>query len=551
MLGVMVHSKSMKPNVPSVEKLIGSTSARSRLTIPQLNELLEKLNSLAVGLGSAPDLPPNPAEFAVEFSHGVWHHALHLDFISRHLVDMEKRDLRRLLVSLGPRHGKSLLIDVYLPAWWLARHPKDKIILVGYNETFARDWGAKVRDLIIEYGDVLNLRINPDKVAANNWELTTGGGMICVGYGGSLMGKGADLMILDDVVKSAEEAESQVYRDKMWEWFQSSALTRLQPKGVIVGVMTRWHQDDLFGRILDNYADQWTTINIPSLAEANDPLGRAVGDPLWPEFHSDDPDYQIRKSSMSPFWWSALHQGRPTPEGGGLLKRDWWQYYNSLPEEPDQWLQSWDLALKDQEVNDFSVGQVWCRKNADIFLVDSIRGHFHIGEVIWHMKNFARKYPKAIMKLVEDTAMGPALKQTITHDVPGVVPVPVKNTAKRSRVEAAVPFVMAHNVHLPQKDDNTKDRWVWEFVEECAQFPKGAYDDQVDTFTQAVAFLQPEGWRSLRRAERDKLPDAPKPVEVRTASFRRWVQKKKRTAVRRHHEDQTRGSIRPGQPPRW
>ncbi len=541
----------MKPRVPPVEELIDDSVARSKLTIPQLNELLAKLNALTVGLGAAPDLPASPAEFAVKYSHGQWKHALHLDFISKRLVQMEQRELRRMLVSLGPRHGKSLLIDTYLPAWWLSKHPRDKIILCGYNETFARQWGADCRDLIIEYGGELNLRIHPDRTAANDWQLTSGGGMICVGYGGSLMGKGANLMILDDVVKSAEEADSEVYRDKMWEWFQSSALTRLQPGGVIVGVMTRWHQDDLFGRIIDNYGDQWEIVNIPSLAEENDPLGRSVGEPLWPEFHTDDPDYSIRKNSMSPYWWSALHQGRPTPEGGGLLKRDWWKYYHSLPEQPDQWIQSWDLALKDQEINDYSVGQVWCRKGADLFFVDQIRGHFNMADVIWHMKNFAVKYPSAVAKLVEDTAMGPALKQTITHDVPGVIPVPIKNTAKRSRVEASVPLVMAGNVFLPQRDDNTKERWVWEFVEECAQFPKAAYDDQVDAFTQAVAWLQPEGWRDLRRAAKDVLPPPPIPREIRTEPLRKWAKKGLRQAAQRHQAEQARGSVIRRQAPRW
>ncbi|MCP4900234.1 MAG: phage terminase large subunit [bacterium] len=549
----MVRLSLMKRGGPSVEELISDPSARSKLTIPQLNELLQKLNSLAVGLGAAPDLPPTPAEFAVKFSHGVWKHAKHLDFISNHLVDMEERKLRKLLVSLGPRHGKSLLIDTYFPAWWLSRHPRDKIMLVGYNQTFARQWGADVRDLIIEYGDELNLRINPDRTAAEEWQLTTGGGMLAVGYGGALMGKGADVMILDDVVKSAEEAESEVYRDKMWDWFQSSALTRLQPGGVIVGVMTRWHQDDLFGRILDNYGNQWTSINIPSLAEKDDPLGRDVGEPLWPEFHTDDPTYEIRKGSMSPFWWSALHQGRPTPEGGGILKRDWWQHYYSLPEETDQqhWIQTWDLALKDKESNDYSVGQVWCRDKADIFLVDQIRGHFNMGEVIWHMKNFAMKYPKAVAKIVEDTAMGPALKSTITHEVPGVIPIPVRNASKRSRVEAAVPFCQGHNVYLPQRDDNTKEKWVWEFVEECAAFPKGANDDQVDAFTQAVAYLQPEGWRDLRRAEKEKLPPAPEAVEIRTQHFRKWARKGLKQATRKHQEEHQRGSVLKQQSPRW
>ncbi|NIN66121.1 MAG: phage terminase large subunit [Anaerolineae bacterium] len=535
-----------------LDELIHNREARAKLTTPQLNDLLAQLDKALRGTGGVKDLPATPADFAVKYSRGSWMHALHLDYISDRLVKMEKRELRRMLVSLGPRHGKSLMIDRYLPAWWLAKHPKDKIILCGYNQTFARQWGADVRDLILEFGEELNLQVNPDRTAADDWQLTTGGGMISVGYGGSLMGKGADLMILDDVVKSAEEADSEVYREKMWEWFQSSALTRLQPNGVIIGVMTRWHQDDLFGRIIDNYGDQWEIVNIPSLAEENDPLGRAVGEPLWPQFHTDDPTYEIRKNSMSPYWWSALHQGRPTPEGGGLLKRAWWKSYHSLPEQPQQWIQTWDLALKDNETNDYSVGQVWCRKGADCFLVNQVRGHFHIGEVIWHMKNFAVKYPEAVAKLVEDSAMGPALKATLTHEVPGIIPIPVKNASKKARVEAVVPYVMAGNVYLPERVDGTRERWVWDFIEECAQFPKAAFDDQVDCFTQGVTFIQPTGWSEMRKAARDVVPDAPTAKEIRGKDFFKWVRKGKKSVTKTHQELEQRRSIIPLQrTPRW
>lgn len=532
---------------PSFEELLTNKKARARLTLPQLNDFYQRLNALTVGMGRPVDLPANPAEFAVQYSRGVWRHAAHLDYLSKHLVKLEQRGVKRILVSMPPRHGKSLLIDTYFPAWWLALHPADRVVLIGYNETFARKWGADVRDLIIEHSEKLNLQVNPERTAADDWQLTSGGGMLCVGYGGSLMGKGADLMILDDVVKSAEEAESEVFRDKIWEWFQSTALTRLQPNAVIIGVMTRWHQDDLFGRILENQGDRWEVINIPSIAEANDPLGRAVGEPLWPEFHTDDPTYEIRKNSMSPYWWSALHQGRPTPEGGGLLKRDWFRFYQSLPQEPDQWIQSWDLSLKDKESNDYSVGQVWLRKGPDLYLVDQVRGHFNLSEMAHHMRNFMRKYPKAIAKLVEDSAMGPALKQTLQHEVAAIIPI-VPSGSKWSRAQNIVPYLQGGNIHLPESPSGTKPKWVWEFVEECAQFDKGAYDDQVDAFSQAVGFLGGQSWGQAIRALRDSPIPAPDAQEIRFEPFRKMIRKANVRAERKQRLHDAQDIIRVRRP---
>ena len=510
---------------PTFEELIKDPKKRAQLTTPQLQDFLPKLRKLSSGLGRPSGVPISIEDFALQYSQNQWRSARHLRFLIEHLQKLETREITRLLVSMPPRHGKSFMIDLFFPAWWLARHPNDHIILTGYGEQFARQWGARVRDLLIEYSDDFNLLVNKERSAADDWELTTGGGMLCVGAGGALMGRGADLFILDDVVKSAEEAESEVYRQKIWDWFQASATTRLMPNAVMVGVMTRWHQDDLFGRIIDNYGDDWTVINIPAIAEADDPLNREPGEGLWPEFWGDPLFYEKQKASRSPYWFSALYQGRPTPEGGGILLRDWWNFYHSLPESFDQMIQSWDLSLKDNETNDFSVGQVWGRKGADLYLVAQVRGHFSLHEVTNHMRMFTIKYPRALAKLVEDTAMGPAIKQTLTHEVPGIIPVPAKGS-KKSRVDASVPMVQAGNVFLPENDQGVKAKWVWEFIEECAAFPRGAYDDQVDTFTQAVAFMLPHGWRALRRAAADAEEEAlPSPRELRSQWFNNKVDK--------------------------
>lgn len=504
--------------VPGLDELTANLTDRER------QSLLDQVKALAKGLGQS-DIAPSPADLAIKYSAGRWRAARHLTYISNYLVKLESRELKRLLISIGPRHGKSWLTDVWFVVWWLVRNPRARVILVGYGESFAREWGGRVRDIIIEYGEAFNLVLNKEKMAADDWELTEGGGMICVGVGGQLMGRGADLLIFDDLVKSAEEAESEVYREKMWNWIQSTALTRLQPHAAVVGLMTRWHQDDVFGRLIEHQGDQWHVINIPSLATENDPLGRSIGEPLWPEQFDDDPDYSIRKASMSDYYWNALHQGTPTPPGGDVIKEEWFQFYTrddswlaAMQKDADQWCQSWDPALLDRTTSDYWVGQVWARKGATLYLVDQVRGHFTLADASAHIKLLTLKYPRAVAKVMENTAMGPAIKQTLQHEVPGIIPLPAKGS-KRSRVEAVTPYLQGHNVQLPQNRDGTKPRWVWDLVAECCSYPRGSNDDQVDSLSQAITFLVPGGWRQLQQAAKDDQSEKPTPVQIETEWF--------------------------------
>lgn len=521
--------------IPPIETILKDPEKLRKLSDTQLSLFISTLKDAVRGLGRAPNLPVSPALFAERFSRNEWKPARHLQFLSDKLVLLKQRKLKRLMVSMPPRSGKSMLIDIYTPAWWLSDAPKDRIILAGYGEQFARSWGGKVRDLVIEYGSDLNLLLNKDHAAADDWELTAGGGMVCVGVGGALMGRGADLLIIDDPIKSSEEADSPTYRDKMWEWFQSTAITRLQPGGVVIAVMTRWSTDDLFARIQQNAPPgEWETVNLPALAEEGDALGRLPEEPLWPERFPDDPDYSKRKASMSPFWFSALYQGRPVPAGGGLIKEDWIRFYHTLPEEPERWIQSWDFSLKDTETSDYTVGQVWCRKGASLYLVAQFRGHANLATVGQKMQEFILNYPKAVGILIEDTAMGPIIKQTLQHIVRGLIPIKPRGS-KRSRLEAVQPLFQGNNVYLPEKQDGTKDRWIWDFITELTSFPKGAFDDQVDACSQAIAFLTPGVWSSEKAAAEalQTIPEAT-PQQARTAWIEKFKGKVMKDADKRH-----------------
>ncbi len=509
-------------------KQIADPKVKDSLSEVQLFHVLQQLQQMAAGLGKP--TKESPAEFATRLSSGEWKAADHLRLLSDRLQSLERREIRFLTVSMPPRHGKSWLIDVFLPVWWLSRHPRDQIILAGYGEQFARLWGAQVRDKIIEHGETLNLVVSKERNAADDWALNVGGGMVCTGVGGSLTGRGADLLIIDDPIKNEQEAYSQVYRDRMWDWWQATAFTRLQPHGVCIVISTRWHEDDLIGRINKNDEKHlWQHVKLAALAEKDDPLGRKEGTPLWPERFPDDPDYSLRKGSMSPYWWAALFQQHPSPEGGGLILRDWFRYYHpteqAILDEADQWIQSWDPALSDKPTADYWVGQVWARRKGSFYLVDQARGHYTLAQAIEVMRNWNLKYPQARAKLMENSAMGPAMKQTLHHEIPGIIPVPAKGT-KRSRIEAITPFMMAGNVYLPENENGTKPKWVWEFVEECASYPTGTNDDIPDAAAQALNFLSPAGWRQARAdAKAAEATAEQTPIQQRSEWFNRQIQR--------------------------
>ena len=251
-------------------------------------------------------------------SRGRWRFARHLRYLDQALIEtLAGRGPRQLIIQAPPRHGKSELISRYLPAWYLGTFPDRRVILVSREATLARSFGRRARDLLFEHGPSLfGVELQPGVARADEWDLANrAGGMLTAGLGGPITGRGANLLIVDDYLKNAEEALSPQIRDKQWDWWQSTALTRLEPGGQIVVMATRWHTDDLIGRMLaregKSTADEARVIRLPALAETNDPLGRKVGDALWPE-RWPAAELRKQKATLDPAWWQALYQQQPT-----------------------------------------------------------------------------------------------------------------------------------------------------------------------------------------------------------------------------------------------
>ena len=319
------------------------------------------------------------------------------------------------MVFMPPRSGKSERISRTFPAWFLGNWPDKRVILSSYEADFAADWGRKARDLLLTHGPSLwGVRVAQGASAANRWTIADhAGGMVTAGVGGPITGKGADVFIIDDPVKNAEEANSQVYRDKSWEWFRAVAYTRLEPDAAVVLLMTRWHEDDLAGRLIKEMnggGEKWDVVNLPALAEAEDPLGRALGEPLWPERY-DVAAVQAIKQTIGSYWFGAMYQGRPTPEGGGLFRKDWFRYFDF---EADGWVRmshedrrpisgmmrfcTVDLACSTKTSADYTAIATWaCTHDGYLLLLDLDRRRLEGPQILPAIRGALDKWKAAFV----------------------------------------------------------------------------------------------------------------------------------------------------------
>lgn len=238
---------------------------------------------------------------------------------------------RILLVREPPRHGKSEHLSHWTPSWFMLTHPDKNLINVGHGDRFARKWGRRSRETFAELAPGFATGLAPERQAANNWGTIQGGGMITAGVGGSITGEGADLLIVDDLIKNAKDAQSENYREGIWDWFRSTAWTRLEPDGVCVAIGTSWHRDDVLSRIRTQLGEDVLEICLPAIAEHDDPLGREPGEPLWPDRISAV-ELENRKRTLGPYYWNALYQQRPIEHehaewDAGYFENIWADYW--------------------------------------------------------------------------------------------------------------------------------------------------------------------------------------------------------------------------------
>ena len=432
-----------------------------------------------------------PHSFAEHASDGRWLPYRHVVEMSEVIATAVAQGNGRIIVDCPPRSGKSELISYWFLVWFLDMFPQRKIILTSYEAGLAEEFGRKVRNEM-DTNPCVRTKLRQDSTAAKRFHTDQGGGMVTAGVGGPITGKGFHVGIIDDPIKNWEEAESELKREKIKKWFESTFYTRKEPGASIIVVATRWNEDDLSGWLLREHSDDWKLIHMPAIsedparAELPDYLGRPEGVALCPERYDLEELLKIKKGVGSRVW-NALYQGSPSPGEGSHWKRKFWRRWTELPVKLDEVIQSWDLTFTGKSTSDYVVGQVWGRKGSQKFLIDQVRGQWTITQTIDQILRLSSKYPDARRKLIENKANGPAVEELLKDKVSGLLLVEPEG-GKVTRATACEPTLEAGDVYLPA--DEKAYPWIPEFIEECAKFPHGKNDDMLDTASQAINYFE-------------------------------------------------------------
>ena len=436
-----------------------------------------------------------------------WLHERICDELDDFLQAVAEGKSPRLMITVPPRHGKSTIASRCFPAYALGRYPDMQMIGTSYSAELASAMNRDVQRIIDsdEYRRIFpgTTIAGYNAAKAGRWARNADyfevvGRQGCyrsAGVGGGLTGFGTSCAIIDDPVKNRAEADSPTVRNAVWNWYTSTLYTRLAPGGGVIVILTKWHEDDLAGRLLDAQAkgegDEWRVVNFPAIAE-HDEEHRKRGEALHPERFPLEALERIRQA-IGTRDWEALYQQHPVPDGGAIFRDEWLQHVwlpKDLPERFDAIVQSWDMTFKDGDTSDFVVGQLWGRKGADYYLLDQERGHWSFTESCAKVEELtartSAKFPRTAPRiLIEDKANGPAIIDALKHKVSGIIPVE-PDGSKVARAHACTAIWEAGNVWLP---DKTVAPWVDEFRMELLRFPSGAHDDQVDSATMAIRHM--------------------------------------------------------------
>ncbi|TXH52119.1 MAG: hypothetical protein E6Q97_16835 [Desulfurellales bacterium] len=402
--------------------------------------------------------------------------AAHHVLIAEKLEAVARGDIKRLMINMPPRHGKSELASRRFPAWLLGQRPDAELVVASYNQEKAAEFGYEVRSIVSspEYGALFPVRLMDDSRAAHRWNTDAGGSFRAVGVGTALTGRGADVLLIDDPIKDDEEADSQLRRDRIWSWYMSVGYTRLSPGGSIVVIQTRWHEDDLTGRLLAEQArggDEWDILELPAIGSS--------GDALWPQRYPLEVLKQYQRV-MTPRYWAALYQQRPAPEEGAFFKREWFRSYDEAPKHLTIYGAS-DYAVTDGG-GDYTVHiVVGVDPDDNIYVLD-----------VWRQQTSSDKWIEAWLDLVRDRrpllwaeeqgqivkSIGPFLDKRMREakvycrreQFTSASDKPTRSRSIQARASMG-------KVYLPAKAP-----WLADFLSELMMFPAGKHDDQVDGF---------------------------------------------------------------------
>jgi predicted phage terminase large subunit-like protein len=432
----------------------------------------------------------------------------HHKVMAKVFEQIARGEKKRVIINMPPRHTKSEFASFLLPAWFLGKYPGKKIIQTSNTAELAVGFGRKVRNLVDseQYAKIFpNVNLRSDSKAAGRWATNSGGEYFAIGVGGTVTGKGADLLIIDDPHSEQEAAlaaTSPEIFDKVYEWYTSGPRQRLQPGGSIVVVMTRWSKKDLTGRIIQSSIDKegnddWEVIDFPAILPS--------GNPLWPEFWSLE-ELLALQSELPAGKWNAQYQQSPTSEEGAIVKRDWWKIWE--PDRPpvcEFIIQSWDTAFTKSERSDYSACTTWGvfykdenPNDPNVILLDAFKKRMEFPELKEKAFNHYKEWePDAF--IVEAKASGaPLIFELRAMGIPVSEFTPSRGNDKMVRINSVSDLFASGKVWAPGT------RWADELIEEMAAFPNSDHDDLVDSTTQALIRFRKGGFLRLNSDEEDE-----------------------------------------------
>lgn len=458
-----------------------------------------KLHGIGMAAAFKIDPPaPRIEDIARGIAGGAFHQRAHLDQLAE-LLETAVRDVdagrpRRIVISLPPGTGKSQTSSVALPLHILAGHADWSIGLISSEQTLAAKFSRDARRNAPTHG----ISLSKESGGMLEWETTTGGGIIARGIGGALTGRRLKVLIMDDPIKNAKVAYSELERTNLWDWYQSVAKTRLAPASLALCVMTRWHEDDIAAKLIDQ---GWEEFRVPALAETDDLLGREPGDPLLTPQAEETAEQALERwakerEEVGDYVWAGLYQQRPAPAGGSIFNADELLPIEEAPWDDlpgiDEglWVTSWDLGFgtPDKErksKTDYTVGTVWQYVRGCYILHDVIRGRWEFTEQDAALRRTAARYPQCSYHLVEAAANGVAIIDVMGKDtpdmraLPGLTPVKPQGS-KILRWSACTPLMKARKVF------HMGGAWLQGLRDEMVVAPNGKHDDQLDSFAQAL-----------------------------------------------------------------
>lgn len=383
---------------------------------------------------------------------------------------------------MPPGAAKSTYASILYAPWHLAQHPDHCLIAASHTQELAEKWGRRVRNLVAEHTLVLGVGLASDSQAAGRWETSDGGEYFAAGVGGAIAGRRADLVVIDDPIRSREDADSELVRNKTWDWYKSDLYTRLKPGGRIVLIQTRWHEDDLAGRLLADMqagGDQWEVISLPALAEPDDPMGRALGQPLWPEWENTA-ELERKRRAVGPRDWSALYQQRPAPEEGDYFRTEWLKPYDKPPARD---------TLRVYGGSDYAVTAAGGDYTVHAVVGVDPEGRMYLLD-LWRKQASSDAWVEAFCDLVKSwspmgwaeeqgqikSGVGPFLEKRMRERQAYVVreQFPTRGD-KAVRAQSMRGRMALEGLYVP-----INAPWYADFRSELLSFPAGKHDDQVD-----------------------------------------------------------------------